>query len=139
MVTSVFLDSSILHLFFLFILYVIPIKRDLFFPMIFILVWKMQLTLCLTCFANYFHFEISVTLYTLDAYYHRTVAWKNRIIQFIQMFKCSTPFKCVHSNLSINLLLYKLIPLMILCCLHEFSDYCDYFDKVLDWGWTSFQ
>ena len=48
-------------------------------------------------------------------------------------YKCKTLFKCVHSHFVINLLLYKLIIFMLLCYLHEFLDYCDYFDKVLDY------
>ena len=47
--------------------------------------------------------------------------------------KCKTLFKCVHSHFVINLLLYKLIIFMLLCYLHEFLDYCDYLDKVLDY------
>ena len=66
MVTFTFSDSSILNLFVLFILYVKPIKLNLFFCMIFIFVRPIELTFCLTCLASYF--EISVTLYTFDAY-----------------------------------------------------------------------
>ena len=57
--------------------------------------------------------------------------WREEIGIF-NSYKCETPFKCVHSNFVVNLLLYKLITLILLCCLHEILDYCDYFDKVLD-------
>ena len=53
-------------------------------------------------------------------------------IGIFNSYKYKTPFKCVHSNFVVNLLLYKLITIMFVCCLHEILDYCDYFDKLLD-------
>ena len=49
--------------------------------------------------------------------------------------KYKTAFKYALSDSVVNLLLYKLIILMLFCCLHEFSDYWDYFDKILDFLW----
>ena len=57
--------------------------------------------------------------------------WREEIGIF-NSCKCKTSFKCVHRNFVVNLLLYKLVTFMLLCCLHEFLDYCDYFDNVLD-------
>ena len=54
-------------------------------------------------------------------------------IEIFNLYKSKTPFKCVHSNFVVNLLLYKLITFMLLCCLHEILDYYDYFDKVLNY------
>ena len=52
-------------------------------------------------------------------------------IGIFNSYKCKTPFKCVHSNSVVNLLVCKLITFMLLCCLHEILDYCHYFSKVL--------
>ena len=60
-----------------------------------------------------------------------TGQWHEEIAIF-NSYKCKTPFKCVHSDFVVNLLLYKLITFMLLCCMHEILDCCDYFDKVLD-------
>ena len=130
MITFTFLVLSILNLFVFFILYAIPIKLDLLFCMIFILVWPVQLTFCLTYLASYFHFEISQLHFILQMPIS-IGQWREEIGIF-NSYKCKTPFKCVHSNFAVNLLLYKLITFMLLYCLHEILDYCDYVCKVLD-------
>ena len=58
--------------------------------------------------------------------------WREEIGIF-NSYRFKTLFKCVHSNFVVNSLLYKLNTFMLLCCLHEILDYCDYFDKVLDY------
>ena len=57
--------------------------------------------------------------------------WREEIGIF-NSYKCKTPFKCGHSNFVFNLLLYKLITFMLVCCLHKILDCCNYFDKLLD-------
>ena len=99
-----------------------------FFYTIFILVWPIQLTFCLTYLASYFHFEITFTLYTVEPI--SIGQWREEIGIF-NLYKCETPFKCVHIIVELICFFYKLIIFMLLYYLHEFLDYCDYFDKVL--------
>ena len=60
--------------------------------------------------------------------------WREKMETF-NSCKYKTAFKYALSDSAVNLLLYKMIILMLFCCLHEFSDYRDYFDKILDFLW----
>ena len=128
MVTFTFSDLPILNLFVLFIWYVIPIKLDLFFCMVFILYSMAKSANLLSyIFSKLFSFwDLSYTSYC------RCLLALYSGIGIFNSYKCKTPFKCVHSNFVVNLLLYKLITFMLVCCLHEILDYCDYFNKLLD-------
>ena len=56
--------------------------------------------------------------------------WREEI-RIFNSYKCKTPFKWVNSDFVVNLLLYKLINFLPICCLHETLDYCGYFDKLI--------